>query len=92
MKEGAQERLLTKAGRLSLEMFDRPEIFDLLHTSEFGLDKQLLMGMRNILSLPASVITVVGLLFFLGTAHWLLPLVLVAGMIDSLVKSLCRSN
>ncbi len=81
LKEGAQERLLTKAGRLSLEMFDRPEIFDLLHTSEFGLDKQLLMGMRNILSLPASVITVVGLLFFLGTAHWLLPLVLVAGMI-----------
>ena len=81
LKQGAHERLLAKAGRIPLAMFDNPEFFDQLHRSQHGLDNVLFTSMRSIFQLPARLITVVGLLIFLGTAHFLLPLVLIAGMI-----------
>ncbi len=81
LKQGAHERLLAKAGRLPLAMFDSPEFFDQLHRSQHGLDNVLFTSMRSILQLPARFITVAGLLIFLGTAHYFLPLVLIAGMI-----------
>ena len=81
LKQGAHERLIAKAGRIPLAMFDSPEFFDQLHRSQHGLDNVLFTSMRAIFQLPARLITVVGLLVFLGTAHFLLPLVLIAGMI-----------
>ncbi|MEM8534709.1 MAG: hypothetical protein AAGF95_27955 [Chloroflexota bacterium] len=38
----AQERLLQKAGRLSLAAFESPMLFDQLHRAQQGLDKRLL--------------------------------------------------
>ena len=81
LKQGAHERLIAKAGRIPLAKFDSPEFFDQLHRSQHGLDNVLFTSMRAIFQLPARLITVVGLLIFLGTAHFLLPLVLIAGMI-----------
>ena len=76
-----QELLVAKASKLSLASFEQPELYDKLHRAQDGVDNRLSVTVRSIFSLPAQLITVVGLLLYLAASNPLLPLPLVVGLI-----------
>ena len=81
LRARVQELLVSKASRLSLASFEQPELYDRLHRAQDGVDNRLSQTVRSVFSLPSQLITVVGLLIYLGAANLLLPLPLVAGLI-----------
>ena len=84
-KARAQERLLKKASRVSLGTFETPAFYDQLHRAHRGVDERLLGTMMNFFPIPAHLVTAVGMLIFLGSTHWALPLVLVVGLIPGYI-------
>ena len=81
LRARVQELLVSKASRLSLASFEQPGLYDMLHRAQDGVDNRLSITMKGIFSLPSQLITVVGLLIYLGASSPLLPLPLVAGLI-----------
>src|SRR5262249_6215497 len=81
LKARAQERLLAKASRLSLANFERPESYDRLHRAQYGLDTRLFSTMEFLFPMPAHLVTALGLLLYVGSAHVLFPVVLLAGLL-----------
>src|SRR5437667_101336 len=53
---------------------------DQLHRAQRGIDTRLLRTVECLLPIGADVIAAVGLLLYVGSAHWLFPLLLVAGL------------
>jgi ATP-binding cassette, subfamily B, bacterial len=76
----AQERVLAVVSRLSLAAFERPAFYDQLHRAQRGIDTRLLRTVECLLPIGADVIAVVGLLLYVGSASWLFPVLLVAGL------------
>lgn len=77
----AQEKLISKAGSLSLMIFERPEFHDRLRRAQDGVDNSLTQTVRYVLWIPARLITSVGLLGYLATASLILPVIMVAGLV-----------
>ena len=77
----AQEKLISKAGILSLMTFERPEFYDRLRRAQDGVDNNLSVTIRYALWIPTRLITSVGLLVYLATASPILPVIMVAGLI-----------
>ena len=76
-----EERLLDRAGTLSLAAFERPDLYDQLHRARQALDSRLESTLRALFRSPSLLVTGFGLLLFLATAHPILPLVLLAGLL-----------
>jgi ATP-binding cassette, subfamily B, bacterial len=76
----AQERVLARVSCLSLAAFERPSFYDQLQRAQRGIDTRLLRTVECLLPIGADVITVVGLLLYVGSASWLFPLLLVVGL------------
>jgi ATP-binding cassette, subfamily B, bacterial len=83
LKARAQERLMTKAGRLSLAAFERPAFYDQLQRAQQGLDTGLFRTMENLFPLPAYLVTAASLLLYVGTAHILFPFILLLGLVPT---------
>ena len=81
LRARAQEALISKSSRLSLTDFEEAQLFDRLHRAQDGVANRLSITMKGIFSLPSQLVTVVGLLVYLGVANVLLPLPLVVGLI-----------
>jgi ATP-binding cassette subfamily B protein len=81
LKARAQERLLAHAGRLPLAAFERPEFYDQLHRAQHGLDTRLLTTTSFLWMIPAQLLQVVTLLLFVGSAGWVFPAILLAGLV-----------
>ena len=84
----AEERLLAKAGSLSLAAFERPELYDQLHRARKALDERLFSGMNDLFRVPFLVVAVVSLVAFLATANPLIPLILLAGTVPFYIVTL----
>ncbi len=76
-----EEQLLRRAGSLSLAAFERPDLYDQLHRAREALDGRLYSSLNAIYRSPALLVTGFGVLLFLATAHPVLPLVLLAGLL-----------
>ena len=83
-----EERLLRRAGTLSLAAFERPDLYDQLHRARQALDTRLHQSLGSLFRAPATIATVVAVLAFLAAAHPVLPLVILAGMIPLNVVTL----
>ena len=77
----AQEMLLDKAGRVPLAMFEQPEFYDRLHRANESLQSRVQNTMTLVFSIPASTLRIVGLLAFVATAHYALPIILAVSLI-----------
>ena len=77
----AQEKLISKAGFLSLMTFERPEFYDRLRRAQDGVDNNLSVTIRYALWIPTRLITSAGLLVYLATASLILPVIMVAGLV-----------
>ncbi len=80
-KARAHERLLEKASRVPLQKYETPKFYDQLHRAHRGVDERLLPTMESLFPIPAHLVTCIGLLIYLGTMGYWLPLVLLAGLI-----------
>ena len=76
-----EEHLLRRAGSLSLAAFERPDLYDQLHRARDALDSRLYSTLNALFRSPALLVTGSGVLLFLATAHPVLPLVLLAGLL-----------
>ena len=76
-----EEQLLRRAGSLSLAAFERPDLYDQLHRARDALDGRLYSSLNALYRSPALLVTGFGVLLFLATAHPVLPLVLLAGLL-----------
>ena len=76
-----EERLLDRAGTLSLAAFERPDLYDQLHRARQALDSRLDSTLHALFRSPSLLVTGFGVLLFLATAHPVLPLVLLAGLL-----------
>ncbi len=76
-----EEQLLRRAGSLSLAAFERPDLYDQLHRAREALDGRLYSTLNALYRSPALLVTGFGVLIFLATAHPVLPLVLLAGLL-----------
>jgi ATP-binding cassette subfamily B protein len=93
VQERVQERLRTEIQRLvivraqalPLAAFEQPELYDQLQRIGRGMDQRLLSLMQVFFSLGNLALTLVALLFYLGAAHWALPVILTAGSLPSLL-------
>ncbi|NKB71515.1 MAG: ATP-binding cassette domain-containing protein [Candidatus Latescibacteria bacterium] len=81
LKAGVQQRLLEKAARLRLEDFARSQHYDRLHRAQQSLDRQMITTFMHLFNLPAALLTVIGLVLYVGAAHPLFPLILLAGLL-----------
>ena len=81
LRAKVQEVLISKASRLSLASFEQPGLYDRLHRAQDGVGNRLSITLKALLSLPAQLITAVGLLVYLGASSPLLPIPLVAGLV-----------
>ena len=79
----AHARLLTKAGRLSLSDFEKPDLYDRLQRASEAAERHLLELMEIMFPLPAHFVTGTGLLLYLGSVSWAVPAVLVGGILPS---------
>ena len=77
----AQELLLDKARRVPLAMFEQPEFYDQLHRANESLHSRVQNTMTLVFSIPASMLRIVGLLAFVATAHYALPIILAVSLI-----------
>ena len=76
-----EERLLHKSSSLSLAAFERPDLYDQLHRARQALDTRLYTSTFSLFRFPSILVTGVGVLAYLATAHLAFPLVLVVGVI-----------
>ena len=76
-----EEQLLRRAGSLSLAAFERPDLYDQLHRAREALDGRLYSTLNALYRSPALLVTGFGVLIFLATAHPVLPLVLLVGLL-----------
>ena len=76
----AHEILLDKAGRVPLAMFEQPDFYDRLHRANESLHSRVQNTMTLVFAIPASVVRIVGLLAFVATAHYALPIILVVSL------------
>lgn len=83
LRARAQERLLQKATRLSLEDFERPALHDRLHRAQEGPDNHLVRLVEFLFPLPSHLIAAIGLLAYLGSTRAWLPLLLLAGIVPT---------
>lgn len=81
LRTSAHEQLLTKISRLSLAAFEQPERYDQLHRAQLGLDQRFWGTMTNLIPIPLHMVTIAGLLLYVGAAHPLFPLLLLLGML-----------
>jgi ATP-binding cassette subfamily B protein len=81
LKARAQERFLAKASRLSLAAFERPDFYDQLLRAERGIEARLLNTIEYLMPIPADLLAAVGLLLYVGSAHFLFPIILLAGLL-----------
>ncbi len=81
LKARAQEQLMRKAARLSLATFERPSFYDQLQRAQQGLDTGLFRTMESLLPIPSYLVTAASLLLYVGTAHALFPVILLAGLL-----------
>jgi ATP-binding cassette subfamily B protein len=81
LKARAEEQLLSKASSLSLAAFERPEFYDRLHRAKHGLDSRLFTTMESFFSFPSALVTAIGLLAYVGSAHLLFPAILLVGLL-----------
>jgi len=77
----AHERLLATAVRLPLATFEQPDFYDQLHRAQRGLDERLVQTMEHVFPLPATLITAIGLLLYVGSASLVFPAILLAGLL-----------
>ena len=75
--------LLAVAGSLSLARFESPDSYDRLHRAQRGLNERLYGSMDSLFVLPTALVAAIGALVYLATAHPILPLVLIIGMIPA---------
>jgi ABC-type multidrug transport system fused ATPase/permease subunit len=80
LRLGVEERLLTKAHRLPLAAFEQPELYDRLHRARQGLERPVFRVWRSFWAIPAHLVTVVGLVVYLGADHPILPAILLLGL------------
>lgn len=85
VKARAQELLLRKASHLPLAAFERSTTYDQLLRAQEGLDSRLWRVLYNLLPLIPSLVSAISLLIFAGTAHWLFPLALLAGLVPTTI-------
>lgn len=85
VKARAQEQLLRKASHLPLAAFEQSTTYDQLLRAQEGLDTRLWRVLYNLLPLIPSLVSAISLLIFAGTAHWLFPLVLLAGLVPTTI-------
>ncbi len=75
--------LLAVAGNLSLARFESPDSYDRLHRAQRGLNERLYGSMDSLFVLPTALVAAIGALVYLATAHPILPLVLIIGMVPA---------
>jgi ATP-binding cassette subfamily B protein len=85
MRLGIQERVIARAQSLPLLTFEEPELYDQLQRIEKGIDSRLFSTMSFTFRLGNTLITLLSLLLYVGAAHPLLPVILTAGTIGSLL-------
>ena len=83
-----EERLLVKAGGLSLAAFERPDLYDQLHRAKQALDERLFNSIRQLFRLASLSVTVIGTLAYRSTAHPMFPVVLIVGLVPFHVVTL----
>ena len=88
MAARVEERLLVKAGSLSLAAFERPDHYDQLHRAGRALDERVFTSIDHLLRLASVSVMGIGALAYLTTAHPVYPLVLIAGFIPFHVATL----
>ena len=76
-----EEELLRRAGSLSLAAFERADLYDQLHRARESLDNRLVSSLNALFRLPSLLVTGFGVLLFLATAHPVLPLVVLVGLL-----------
>ena len=81
MAARVEERLLIKAGSLSLAAFERPDHYDQLHRAGRALDERVFTSIDHLLRLASVSVMGIGALAYLTTAHPVYPIVLIAGFI-----------
>lgn len=77
----AEERLLIRASKLSLAAFERPDLYDQLHRARKALDERLFTSLNGLFFAPSLIVAIIGLLFYIATAHPAFPIILVVGTV-----------
>ena len=77
----AEERLLTRASKLSLAAFERPDLYDQLHRARKALDERLFSSLNGLFFAPSLIVAIIGLLVYIATAHPAFPVILVFGTV-----------
>jgi len=76
-----EERLLHRASTLFLAAFERSDLYDQLHRAREALDNRLFSSLNALFRSPSLLVTAIGVLLFLATAHPVFPLVLLVGLL-----------
>jgi ATP-binding cassette subfamily B protein len=79
----AQARLLRKTSRLPLADLEGPDVHDRLHRGQEALDRHLLALIDILFASPTHLVTCVAILAYLGARSWMVPAVLVAGLVPT---------
>ncbi len=83
--ERAREKLLNKAGSLSLSSFENPERYDHLRRANRALEERVRSTVEGLIWVPVQMTTAIALLVYLGTAHILLPIALLVAILPLVV-------
>ncbi|WP_259618432.1 ABC transporter ATP-binding protein [Paenibacillus doosanensis] len=81
IKVKAQEQLLHKASRLSLEHFETPATYDQLRRAQQGVEQSLSGTLEHLFYLFLHFFTAAGLLIYIGSTHVIFPPILITGVI-----------
>ena len=79
----AQERLIEKAGSLSLSAFERPDLYDRMHRARQVFVDRIFSTLWGISSLPSLLVTGVSVLAYLVTASPLFPIILILAAVPT---------
>ena len=92
LKAQVQERLLEKAGQLSLGNFERANYYNRLERAQYVLDERLFSMLAFMTRAPIRIITLVSLLAYVASGSLFFPLVLLLGSVPSTIVRVQHSK
>ena len=78
---GVRRQLLARISRIPLSTFDDSTFYDRLHRAQTGIENRLPHTTALLFQVPSACVTVMGLLLYVGSVHWLFAVVVLMGVV-----------
>lgn len=88
LKARIQVRLLTNAGQLPLGQFEHADYYDRLERAQKGLDDNIFSTLAFMGRIPATLFSIVALLFYVASGSVIFPLLLLIGTLIPLTLTI----